>query len=179
MFCNFCYVTNGKTYAKIGWLNNRSFYILRFFHNSVCWRFFTGVLVTASFVKSPELFSVFWLISTIWIHFPNLCRPSKRHKEILSSITFLSSQTKCKYLSFFAFLLLSRGRSTEKAKSTWQQVLFFVNWLNFWSSGWDSMIRLYLKISHKFKVSLYRKDSGLSIYHLVVWSRFNLFHNCQ
>ena len=37
--------------------------LLEFFHISVSWWFFTGVLVTASLHKSPGLFSVFWLSS--------------------------------------------------------------------------------------------------------------------
>ena len=34
-----------------------------FFHISVSWWSFTGVWVTASLLKSPGLFSIFWLIS--------------------------------------------------------------------------------------------------------------------
>ena len=41
------------------------FYSLRVFHISISWWSFAGVWVTASFLKSPGLFSVFWLISII------------------------------------------------------------------------------------------------------------------
>ena len=34
-------------------------------HNSVSWWFFTEIWVTASLLKSPEFFLVFWLISTM------------------------------------------------------------------------------------------------------------------
>ena len=35
------------------------------FHTSIIWWFFTGVWLIASLLKSPELFSVFWPISTM------------------------------------------------------------------------------------------------------------------
>ena len=37
--------------------------LIRVFHISVSWWFFTGVWVTASLLKSPRLFSLFWLFS--------------------------------------------------------------------------------------------------------------------
>ena len=40
-------------------------YSFRVFHISVTWWFFTGVWVTASLLKSPGLFSVFWPFSII------------------------------------------------------------------------------------------------------------------
>ena len=41
------------------------FYSFAVFHTSVGWWFFTGVWVTASFLKSKGLFSVFWSISVM------------------------------------------------------------------------------------------------------------------
>ena len=41
------------------------FYFLKVFYISVSWSFFTGVWVTASLIKSPGLFSVFWSISAM------------------------------------------------------------------------------------------------------------------
>ena len=35
------------------------------FHTSVCWWAFTGIQVTVNLLRSPELFSEFWLISTM------------------------------------------------------------------------------------------------------------------
>ena len=40
-------------------------YCLRVFHISISWWFFTGVWVTASLLKSPGLFSVFWPFSVM------------------------------------------------------------------------------------------------------------------
>ena len=39
------------------------YYSLKVFHISVSWRFFTGASVTASLLKPPRLFSVFWPFS--------------------------------------------------------------------------------------------------------------------
>ena len=41
------------------------FYFLRVYHFSISWWFSTGIWVTASLIKSPGLFSVFWLISAM------------------------------------------------------------------------------------------------------------------
>ena len=57
-----------KTFSKLLYLCEQIFffaYSLRVFHISVSWWSFTGVWVTASLLKSPELFSVFWPISII------------------------------------------------------------------------------------------------------------------
>ena len=42
-----------------------SIYSFRVFHISINWWFFTGVWVTASLLKSPGLFSVFWPFSVM------------------------------------------------------------------------------------------------------------------
>ena len=52
-------------YFLTEYLSYYYFYSLRVFHISVSWWFFTGVWVTASFLKSPGLLSVFWPISTM------------------------------------------------------------------------------------------------------------------
>ena len=41
------------------------FYSLKVFYIRISWWFSTGVSVTASLLKSPGLFSVFWPISTM------------------------------------------------------------------------------------------------------------------
>ena len=41
------------------------FFYLRVFHTTVGWRFTTGDWMSASFIKSPGCFTVFWLISTM------------------------------------------------------------------------------------------------------------------
>ena len=54
-----------KEYLKpyyYAWINYYYFTLLRIFHNSVSWWFFTRIWVTVSLLKSPGLFSVFWVI---------------------------------------------------------------------------------------------------------------------
>ena len=118
---------------------------LEFFHISIsCW-FFTGVWVTASLLKSPGLFSVFWPLSemVIWIvstrpptskssrpfNNPLVIEP-KAPITIGTIVTFMfhsffNSLARLKYLSFFShffsFILWSAGT----AKSTILQILCF------------------------------------------------------
>ena len=50
-------------YHLFAWSNNYYYYYyysLRIFHINFSWLFFPGVWVTASLLKSPGLFSVFW-----------------------------------------------------------------------------------------------------------------------
>ena len=73
--------------------------------------------------------------------------------------SFFNSQARSRYLSFFSltfnFILWSAGT----AKSTILQVLFFsFDYYKVWSSGWDYMIRLYVKIPEEF-VGVILQDS--------------------
>ena len=47
---------------------------LRVFHTSISWCFSTGVWVTASLLKSPGLFSVFWTFSIMLFLWSSLVR---------------------------------------------------------------------------------------------------------
>ena len=47
------------------------------------------------------------------------------------------------------------------------------------SYSWDLVIRFYLKIAEKFVLLISRRDSGLCIYHLFVWSNLSFLHNSQ
>ena len=135
-------------------------YSFRVFHISVSWWFFTGVWVTASFLKSPGLFSVFWPFSVMlsfgwslpvhqlpspqWpFNNPSVIVP-KALILICTIVTFMfhsffNSLARSGYLSIFSlsfsFILWSAG--TEK--STILQILlllfFFVEYylgLVFW-----------------------------------------------
>ena len=56
---------------------------------------------------------------------------------------------------------------------------FFVDYYKIWSSGRDSVIGLYLKIIEEFMYLILWTDAGLCIYHLLVWSNLNFWHNSQ
>ena len=115
---------------------------LRVFHVSFNWWSFTGVWVTASFLKSPELFSVFnnavvWMVSTR----PPTSKSASPFSNPLVTVpnapitigiivtcmfhSFFSYLARSRYLSFFShsfsFILWSAGT----AKSTILQVLYF------------------------------------------------------
>ena len=64
------YATFTSFDKKIQMLKNNYYYSthLRIFHTSVRWWFSTGTWVTASLLKSPELFSGFWPISTMLLY---------------------------------------------------------------------------------------------------------------
>ena len=66
--------------------------------------------------------------------------------------SFFDSLARSKYLSFFSLSFSFILWSARTAKSTIRQVLFFVvvDYYKVWSSGWDKVIRLYLKISVMF-----------------------------
>ena len=125
--------------------------IIRAFHVGVCQWFFTGVWVTASLLKSPGLFSVFWPFSTMlsfrWSPLVRqLPSPPVPFNNPLVTVpnapitigivvtcmfhSFFKSLARSRYLSFFShsfsFILWSAGIP----KSTIMQVLsFFFCWL--------------------------------------------------
>ena len=72
--------------------------------------------------------------------------------------------------TFFEFYpVVSRDSKVHNSASS----LFFVDYYKVWSSGWELVIYLYLKIPFS------RADSWLCIYHLFAWSSFNFLHNSQ
>ena len=83
--------------------------------------------------------------------------------------SFFNSLVGSKYLPFFSHSFNFQWFAGT-AKSTILQVLFFlVDYCMIWSSGRDLVIRLYLEIPFS------RMDSGLYVYHLFVWSKFNFW----
>ena len=127
------------------------YYSLKVFHISVSWWSSTGVWVTASLLKSPGLFSVFWPISINLVFRMVFICPliSKSSSPFINpyvivpralitigiNVTFVihsffSSLARSKYLSFFSisfnFTLLSAETTTKKRTCTIAQVLFLV-----------------------------------------------------
>ena len=122
---------------------NYDYSLIRAFHISVSRWFFPGVWVTASLLKSPGLFSVFWpfsiMLSFGWSplirQFPSpFSNPlvTVPNTPITIGIivtcmfhSFFNSLARSRYLSFFShsfsFILWSAGT----AKSTILQILFF------------------------------------------------------
>ena len=77
-----------------------------------------------------------------------------------SSFMFLSyfeSLTKSSYLSFFSLSFNFTQWLAGTGKTKILQVLFLVDYYKVWSSGFDLVIRLYLKISEEF-VRLLHQD---------------------
>ena len=163
-----------------------------FSHQLTRW-FSTGVWVTANLLKSPGLFSVLWLISTM-LYFgqspPLPCinplvtvpRASITIGKIINFMfhSFFNFLARSRYLPLFSdsfnFTLWSAGT----AKSTILQVLSFL--LIVIRSGYLAEIRWSICISNSprsWHISFSRIDSGLCIYHLFVWSNFNFLHNSQ
>ena len=67
-FCKFSFywwliITRSGSLVEIRWFDYYYYYSLRAFHISFRRWFFTGVWVTASLLKSPGLFTVFWPFS--------------------------------------------------------------------------------------------------------------------
>ena len=131
--------------------------------------------MTAILPKSPGLFSVFWPISTItdfgWsplvflypnplVLFTNPLLTVPLTNDITGefmSHSFFSSLKRSRYLWFFSFSSHFTQWLVRAAMSIILQVLFFVDYYKVWSSGWDLVNHLYLKIPEKF-VRLILKD---------------------
>ena len=126
------------------------------FHISISQWSFTGVSVTASHLKSPGLFSVFWpfsiMLSFGWFPFgrqlsspPNpfnnpLITVQKSPITIGTIVTymfysfFFNPLAKSRYLSFFSHSFSFILRSAGTAKSTFLQILFFfIDYYKVWS----------------------------------------------
>ena len=162
--------------------------------------------MTASLVTFPGLFSVLWPISVIlqfrWsrfvLRFPTLpifyqAFGDRFRAPTTTGITFtllffsfLIFLARSNYLSLFSISLIFTLWSAGTAKSTIHQVLFlllfFCLMLIFTRSSLLVGIRLSVCFSKSLRIlciSFFRTDSGLCIYHLVVWSDFNFFRNSQ
>ena len=59
---------------------------------------------------------------------------------------FFNSLARSRYLSFFSYSLCFILWSAGTAKSTILKILFFCDYYKIWSSGRDSVIRLYVKV---------------------------------
>ena len=177
------------------------FFSLKVFHISVSWWFSTGVWVTASLSNlqdsshnsgwSRQCCSLdslhpsrhFQVSHSSYKSFGD-CTESTNYnwynRHVHVPQFFFDSQARSRNLSLFLhsfnFTLWSAGR----AKSTILQILSFL--VIIIRSGGLTEIKWFTGIS-KSKKSLCmlfsRKDSGLCIYHLFVWSNFNFLPNCQ
>ena len=146
-------------------------YSSRVFHISVSWWSFTGVWVTASLLKSPQVFrtclrilailssAVVWIVSTR----PPTSKSSRPFNNPLVIVpnapitsgtivtfmfhSFLNSLSRSRYLSFFSlsfrFILLSTGT----AKSTILQIIFFfVDYYEVWSYHYFSPCKFFTPV---------------------------------
>ena len=152
--------------------------------------------------KSPELFTVFWLISVMLYGFHLFSyflvlqslnqffgHCSKSTNSIGRTVTFMfpsffNSLARSKNLYFFSFSFNFILWSAGTVKSTILQILslsFFL-FLIIIRSGRMAEIKWSVCISKSQQslcVSFSWTDSGLCIYHLFVWSNFNFLHSSQ
>ena len=94
--------------------------------------------------------------------------------------SFFTYLTRSKYLSLLSHCCNFSLWSTGTAKSTIPRVLSFLSIMR--GSGRLAKIRWSVCISKPQRslcVSFFRTDSGLRIYHLFVWFKFNYLHNSQ
>ena len=104
-----------------------------------------------------------------------------------STLLFYSNNSLARsgYLSFFFFFSLSFNFtlwSAGMAKSTIQQIPFLNFFLTIIRSGRLAEVRWFVWISkcqRSLCVSFSRKDSGLCIYYMFVWSNLNFLHNSK
>ena len=138
---------------------------------------FTGIWVTASLLGAPGLYWVFLMMLTLlWSRFLHFSRPFEivQSATIIIGITvtlmihrfFLFSGKVQVCFNLFAFFIFTLVR--QKSKINFFFLLFSL----------DYVIACISK-SKKFYVSFYKMDTGLCIYHLVVWWNLNLLHNSQ
>ena len=172
-------------------------YTFRVFHTSISWWFFTEVWVTASLLKSPGLFSVFWpssiMLSFGWSPLVRQLTKSSRPFNnplvtvpkapitIGTIVTFMFHsffQFSCKVevfillSTFFQFYsVVSRDSKVDNL-----QILFFFFLVIIIRSGLLAEFRgsvCLSKCHRSLCVSFSRTDAGLCIYHLFVWSNLN------
>ena len=135
------------------------YYSLWVFFN---WWYFTWIWVIASPLRSPGLFSVFWLILVILVRIvltrppnPNSSRPPT--KPLRFAYRYNPLFGKFSFFLFFYFLLII-PRSGLLGKIRW------------------SVSR---KIQKALRITFSRTDSGLWMCHMLVWSNLNFLHNIQ
>ena len=176
--------------TKRFWIHSLARFYEQVFLSSVSWWSSTVVWVTASLLDSPGLFSVFWPISLVWIvsiralnsksfsSFTNLLLTVPRAPITIAIIVtlifnrfFFNSLVRSRYLSFFSLSFNFTQWSAGRAKSTIRQVLFFLQVIS-----WSGRLA---EIKWSVCISFSMIYSGLSIYHLFVWSNFNFLHNSQ
>ena len=173
--------------------------IIWVFPTSANWWSFTGVWATASLLKFPGLFLVFWLILVMlqsgWSHqlilwFLNLTVPLSslwRLFQVLQlQLVSLSTSFSITFpvfwpiFSLFSIFLIFTLLSTGMAKSTIWQVPFFLLTItksNLWARiKWSVSISKFQRI---LCISFSRMDYELCTYHLFMWSNFNFLHNSQ
>ena len=141
--------------------------------------------MTASLLKCPRIFPVFWPFSTM-IYFEwfllVLQLPSPLNYPFVTVTnppvtlmfhSFFNSRARSRYLSFFSHTFIFILWSAGTPKSTILQVpfFFFVDYYEVWSSNRDLVIRfiiLYFIISYYF--------ISFIIYFILSYIIFSLFH---
>ena len=155
--------------------------------------------MTASLLKSPGLFSIFWpssiMLSFEWSSLVRqLSRPfsnplitvPKAPITIGTIVTFMfhsffNSLARSRYLSFFSHFFSFILWSARTVKSTLLQILFFLL-LIIIKSGFlaENRRSVCMSKSHRNLCVLFsRTGDGLCIYHFFVWSNLNFFHISQ
>ena len=158
------------------------------------WEFFTSTLADylslesewqKCLLKSPGLFEVLWRISTRPISSNSSClfdNPLVTVQKVPITIgvivtfifhSFFNSLAMSRYITFFT---LSFNFTLWLSKFIILQVLYFVDYYNVWSSGWDLVICCISKSHWSVCFSFSRRDAGLCIYHLFVWSNLNFYY---
>ena len=115
--------------------------------------------VRRDFKKITDLWSPVSLVTSN-IRGSSICSPKSQYKKTSTEILVL----------WYIFTLCSVGRE----KSTRQQILFIFH--KFWSSRQDKAVFYHLEFPENFVHLFLRTDSGLYMYHLLLWLNFNLLH---
>ena len=172
------------------------FLLIRIFHISVSWWSFTGDWVTASLLKSPGLFSVFWPFSIKQLfgwsplgrQLPNLPGPliitvPKAPITIGIIVTmfcsFFQFSSKVEVLvslfTFFQFYSVVSRDSKVDNFADFLSFFFFFGWLLqslvFWPRLGDPFV--YKSPIGVCVCHFLGADAGLCIYHLLAWSNLN------
>ena len=106
--------------------------LLRIFHITISWWFFTGVWVTASFLMSPELFSVFWVVVYWPSTQPNM--PFQRQRKCHIPMTSYGKKSHRRAWLTIWDKVKSRSRVTDWCTGReWP-----VNWMTVIFAWWQS-----------------------------------------
>ena len=175
------------------------YYSLRVFHIRISWWSFTGVWMTASLLKSPALFSVFW-DAVVWM--VSTCPPTSKSLSPFNNplvtmpkasimigiiVTFLfhsffqfSSKVQVLILLFTFFQFYSVVSWDSKVHNFASSLSFFL--LITLRSGLLAEIWWSVCMSKSYRslcVSFSRTDAGLCMYDLFVLSNLNFLHISQ